>query len=164
MKPGLWEVRNRVTSANSQMARQMAQMRKQLAGMTPAQRAHMEQIMRQHGGAGLPTVTDDGMVVRVCVTREMAERKELPVQQSGNCTQRRVDEAGNGARIAFSCIHPPASGEGRLQMTGETAYTMQVDMVAGSGKRKETTSISGAGTWLGDDCGALAAPDPARRK
>lgn len=166
MKPGLWEIRNQVTSPDGQMAGQMAQLRKQLAGMTPAQRAQMEQIMRQHGGAGMPTVTDDGMVVRMCVSREMAERKELPVQQTGNCTQRRVEEAGNGARISFTCTNPPASGEGRLQMRGDTAYTMNVDMVSGIGQRKVRTSVSGAGTWLADDCGALAPPamPAARRK
>lgn len=158
MKPGLWEIRNQVSSPDGQMARQMAQMRKQLANMTPAQRAQMDQMVRQHGGAGMPTVTDDGMVVRMCVSRAMAERKELPVQQSGNCTQHRTEEAGHGARISFSCTNPPASGEGRLQMQGDTAYTMDMDMVSGSGKRQRTTAIHGAGTWLGADCGKLAPP------
>jgi len=92
------------------------------------------------------------------VSRAMAERKELPVQQAGNCTQKRIDEPGNGARISFSCTTPPASGEGRLQMRGDSAYTMNLEMVTGSGKRREKTSIHGAGTWLSDDCGNLSAP------
>src|SRR5258706_9311672 len=77
LKPGLWEITNKMQTGSGQMEQQMAQMQQQMANMPPEQRKMMEEMMAQRGmkmggGAG------GGMTVKVCMTKEMVEKNELP--------------------------------------------------------------------------------------
>jgi hypothetical protein len=92
--PGLWESKVTMHSANPERARQMAEMKKQLQAMPPAQREQMEQMMAargislpQAGGAGT------GVTTRFCMTREMAAERHYrrPMTAARTALRRRPD-------------------------------------------------------------------------
>lgn len=155
MRPGLWQINNKITSQNSQLARQMAAMQKQIANMPPEQRKMMEQMMSKQAGVNLPTMQDGGMLVKVCVTKEMVAQNQLPVQQTGNCTHQRSALVGKTMKMSFSCTEPQSSGEGTATFQSDTAYAMTMNMTANMDGKKETTSMSAKGEWLGADCGNI---------
>ena len=77
IKPGLWEINNRMQTGSGQMEQSMAQMQQQMASMPPEQRKMMQDMMAKQGvsmGAGGP----GGMSLKVCMTREMVERNDIP--------------------------------------------------------------------------------------
>lgn len=155
MKPGLWEIHNKITSQNSRLAQQMSQMQKQIASMPPEQRKAMEQMMAKHSGVNMPTMTDDGMRVKMCMSSEMVAQNQLPVQQQGNCTHNRIPLTGNSLKVTFVCTNPESSGEGTVQFLSNTAYTMQMAMTATVEGKKEVTSMEAKGKWLGANCGNI---------
>ena len=81
MKPGLWEITQKMQMGGGQANDQMAQMQQQLASMPPEQRKMVEEMMAKQGvqmGRGGP---GGGMAIKMCMTKEMAERNEVPSQQ-----------------------------------------------------------------------------------
>jgi hypothetical protein len=167
MRPGLWQVNNKFTSQNSQLAQQMSALQKQIASMPPEQRKMMEEMMSKQAGINLPTMQDGGMVVKVCVTKEMVAQNQLPVHQSGNCTHQRSPMVGRTMKLSFQCTNPESSGEGTATFMSDTAYAMTMHVTAAmDGKKKETTSMAAKGEWLGADCGSIKPMDmpPAKVK
>ena len=74
--------------------------------MPPEQRKKMEEMMAKQGvkmGAGR---AGGGMSVKICMTREMVERNEMPAQQ-GDCKTTQQSRSGNTMKMAFS-LHQPA--------------------------------------------------------
>lgn len=155
MKPGLWEITNKITSQNSRLAQQMTEMQKQIANMPPEQRKAIEQMMAKNSGVNLPTMTDDGMRVKMCMSKDMVEQNQLPVQQQGNCSHQRSPVVKGGMKISFACTNPESSGEGTVSFASDTAYAMNMKMMAVIEGKKEMTSISAKGKWLGADCGDI---------
>lgn len=155
MRPGLWQINNKITSKDSQLARQMTAMQKLLADMPPEQRKMMEEMVHKNAGVNLPTMQDGGMLVKVCVTKEMVAQNQLPVQQTGNCTHQRTPVVGKTMKMSFSCTDPQSSGEGSATFLSDTAYAMNMKVTANMGGKKETTSVSAKGEWLGADCGNI---------
>lgn len=153
MRPGLWELNNKISSANGQLAQQMTALQKQIASMPPEQRKLMEDMMSKHAGVTMPTMKDGGMLVKVCVTKEMVAQGQLPIQQSGNCTHQRSPMVGKEVKIAFTCTNPDSRGEGRASFPSDTAFSSTMQMHANINGRAESTTISGQGTWLGAECG-----------
>src|SRR5688572_1108940 len=119
MKPGLWEITNNMKSGSGEMEKARAQMQQQMASMPPEQRKMMEDMMAKQGmkmGAG-------GTSVKMCMTKEMAERNQVPAQQ-GDCKTTQQARSGNTMKVAFSCTNPPSSGEGQYTFVSPEAYTM----------------------------------------
>ena len=77
-------------------------------------------------GSGSP---GGGMSVRICMTREMVERNELPSQQ-GDCKTTRQSRSGNTMKMAFSCSKPPSSGEGQVTFVSPEAYNSKMVMTS----------------------------------
>jgi hypothetical protein len=158
-KPGLWEINNKV-GGSAEMDKAMAQMQQQMAGMPPAQRKQMEDMMAKQGmsmGAG----AGGGMSVKVCMTREMVERNEIAQPQQGDCKSTASPRVGNTQKISFSCTQPPSSGEGQITFTSNEAYTMKMVTTSTVRGKPEKMTVEGSGKWLSADCGAvkpLAAP------
>jgi hypothetical protein len=152
IKPGLWEITNKVDSADGKMQSAMAEMQKQLAGMDPEQRKMMEQMMARQG-VQLSTSADGGLRTKMCMTREMAARNEVPVQQQGDCTHKRAPGAGGTMKISFTCTNPRTSGEGEVSFQGDTGYRMKMKMVSEASGKPETLTMDAAAKWLGADCG-----------
>lgn len=151
LKPGLWEVNSTMKSSSGQVEKGLAQAEQQMAAMTPEQRKMMEEILTKHGvqmGRGAPGM----MSSRMCLTREMADRNQLPAQQ-GDCKTTSQQRSGNTLKVAFTCTQPPSSGEGVYTIVSPEAYTLRMVVHSTVEGRHETMNMDGKGKWLGADCG-----------
>ena len=100
MKPGLWEISNKMSGGSGEMEKGMADMQKQLANMPPEQRKMMEDMMAKQGvamGAG----GGGGMSAKVCLTKDMVERNEVATQQ-GDCQSTNSSRTGNTMKMAIT--------------------------------------------------------------
>jgi hypothetical protein len=152
MKPGLWEVNNRM-QADGKLGQDMAKSQQRMAKMSPEQRKMVEQAMSKQG----VSVGKDGpgtMGAKVCVTKEMAERNEMPSQNDG-CKQTASPRSGNTVKISFTCTNPPSSGEGQITFAGPEAYTMNMTMSTVVEGKPQRVNMDAAGKWLSADCGAV---------
>ena len=152
LKPGLWEVRHKM-QGTPEMERQLEEARKQMAAMPPEQRRQMEAMMAGRGvqmGVG-------GHSVRMCLTREMVERNEIPAQQ-GDCRMTNQQRTGNTLKVNFTCTNPPSSGESRMTINSPESYAMKTTASSSIDGRVETMSVEGAGQWVGAVCGSLKPP------
>ena len=151
MKPGQWEMSNKVMSSNGQTNAAMANAMKQLANMPPEKRAQIEAMMAQHG-ASMPKVgADGGMSIKACVTPEMAAKHEVPTGQSGKCTHHNTPVAG-GIDVSFSCTEPPSSGKGQVRFNGDTGFTMNMDVTSSATGQPQQMHVETTGRWLGATC------------
>jgi len=153
MKPGLWEVTNKISGQDGEMQSAMAEMQQMMATMSPEERKQMEAMMAKQGvqlggGAG------GGMVARMCITPEMAKRSELPMQQQGDCTHARSKGLGGQMKFSFNCKNPRSAGEGEVSFSGDTSYKMQMKVVSGSAD-SDVMMMDASGKWLGADCGNI---------
>lgn len=159
LKPGLWEISNKMD--NPEMNQAMADMQKQLAAMPPEQRKQMEAAMAQHG-VKMQAGGTGGMVMQMCMTREMIERDDVPMQEG--CKVTRNQRTGNVVKMAFTCTNPPSSGEGQFTYTSAEAYTSQMTARATVQGRTQTTSMNATGKWLKADCGNVKPVAPPKKK
>ncbi len=152
LKPGLWEITNKM-QMDGERGRQLEQAQAQMAAMPPDQRKMMEEMMARQGvklGAGGP----GGMSVKICMTKEMAERNEMPVQQ-GDCRTTQQARSGNTMKMAFVCTNPPSSGEGQVTFMGPEAYNMKMAVTTMTQGNSERMTMEGQGRWQGSDCGNI---------
>ena len=151
MRPGLWEHHFAMKSQSGQLEQAMSEMHKQLASMPPEQRKKFEQMMAQQGvGMGA-----NGRSVRMCITKEQAERDEIP-QQDGNCTQQVVQRTGDTLKVKFTCSgNPPASGESEVSFSSPTAYTGKSIVNTTVEGKPERMTVEQTGKWLSVDCGSI---------
>ncbi|MFM2056006.1 MAG: hypothetical protein RLY71_391 [Pseudomonadota bacterium] len=153
IKPGLWEHRMALKSQSGQVEGAMAMAQAQLEAMSPEQRKMVEQMMAAQG----VTLGSAGKLdtVRVCISKEQAERDELP--QSQDCQQQTLTRSGNTLRMKFSCqTNPPASGEAEITLKGPTGYTGKALINTVLQGRKEQINADLTGTWLSAECGTAA--------
>ena len=149
LKPGLWEIHNKTKGGQMDA---MAELQKQMAQMSPQQRKQMEQAMAQQG-VGMAPSAAGGMAMQMCVTREMVERNDIPLQ--GDCRTTQNQRSGNVHKFAFSCTNPPSSGEGQVTYSSAEAYSSRMTVKTVAGGKAETTTIEGSGKWLKADCGKV---------
>jgi hypothetical protein len=156
LKPGLWEISHKMQSASGQMEQQMAQAQERMANMPPEQRKMMEEMMAKRGvkmGSGGP----GGMTVKVCMTKEMVERREMPTNR-GECKTTKQSMSGSTMNVAFTCVNPPSSGEGQFTFNSPESYSMKMKVNTQVQGRPETMNMEGSGKWLGADCGDIQPP------
>ncbi len=153
LKPGLWEISNKMQSGSGQLEKGMAEMQKQMAAMPPEQRKMMQDMMAKQGvalGAGGP----GNMVAKICMTKDMVERNDLPSQQ-GDCKSTSSPRSGNTMKMSFVCTQPPSSGEGTVTFVSPEAYSMKMAMKSTVQGKAETMTMDGGGKWLSADCGVV---------
>ncbi|MEO5669753.1 MAG: DUF3617 domain-containing protein [Ramlibacter sp.] len=154
LKPGLWEITQKVSSSSGEAEKAMAQMQQQLASMPPEQRKKMEEMMAARGLS--PGGAGGGMSVKVCMTKEMAERAEAPMQhQSGDCKTTQQSRSGNTMKIAYACTTPPSSGEGEMTFTSPEAYNTKMVVNTTVRGKPEKMNMDSTGKWMGTDCGTV---------
>ena len=146
LKPGLWEVTHKMQTGSGQMEQGMAQMQQQMAGMPPEQRKMMEEMMAKQRRQGAAPA--GGMSVKVCMTKEMVEKNELPAQQ-GDCTTTHQSRSGNTMKMAFSCTNPPSTGEGQVTFKSPEAYSMKMVMTSTVEGKPEKMNMDGIGQVAG---------------
>lgn len=153
MKPGLWSLSNNVTSDDPQIAGAMAMAQQQMANMSPEQREQLQKMMRQNG-VQLDIGAGGALQTQLCMTREMAERKEFPVQQ-GDCKQTFTQQSATRGHIAFSCTKPKVSGEGDLVAESDTSYRAHMKIRSAEQGRNQVVDMDVTGKWLSDNCGTI---------
>jgi hypothetical protein len=152
-KPGLWEVTSKV-GGSPEMDKAMAQMQQQMANMPPDQRKQMEAMMGKQG-ISLSGAAGGGVQIKTCISKEMAEKSQMPMRTQGDCISTVSDKTSSGMRMKFVCTNPPSTGEGQFTFSGDSAYTMKMNVSATHQGKPQTTTIEGSGKWLGSDCGSI---------
>lgn len=153
LKPGLWEVTH--TMGDGQVDNRISQLQQQMAGMPPEQRKMMEEMMAKQGVKMGPGGSAAGAGMKVCLTREMVERNELPAQQ-GDCQTTHQSRSGSNMKFGFSCSSPPSRGEGEVTFISPEAYRMKMVVTSQArGGKPEQMKMGGGGKWLGADCGNI---------
>lgn len=161
IRPGLWEITSRVQDTGGRMAAAQAQVQQQLAALPPDQRKVVEAMMARQGVGMAPGGPAGATTARVCITREMAERNQLPAQQ-GQCRTEWSPRAGNVVKTRFTCTEPPSSGEGEIQFVSSEAYTMKMTVSTQVQGRPERMTVDAGGRWVGADCGSVRPPQMPR--
>jgi hypothetical protein len=163
LKPGLWEISNKMQSSSGQMEQAMAQAQQHMASMPPEQRKKMEDMLAKQGVAmgSAPGMSS----VKICMSREMVERNEMPAQQPGDCKTTVLPRSGNTVKMSYTCSNPPSSGEGEYTLVSPEAYTSRMVSTTTVQGKPEKLTMQATGKWLSGDCGALKPPSaPAARK
>jgi hypothetical protein len=131
----------------------MSAIQAQLANMSPDQRKGIQQMLERNG-VQMDLGSGGAITTRMCLTREMIQRKEFPVQQ-GDCKQKLTPVSGNRMKIAFSCSRPPASGEGEMTLDSDTSYHARMHIRGNDDANRQAVDMDVSGKWLGADCGGL---------
>ncbi len=152
LKPGLWEMANKVKSSNGQMEQAMAQAQAQMANMPPAQRKMIEDMMAKQGVGLAP---GGGTSARICLTREMVEQNGIPAQAQGDCKSTNAPRIGNSMKVSFSCTNPPSRGEGTVTFLGPESYAVQMAMTSVVNGKQEKIDLDSTSKWVSADCGAI---------
>jgi hypothetical protein len=160
LKPGLWEISNKM-KGSADMDKAMADMQAQMASMPPDQRKQMEAMMAQRGVRMAPGGAGGGMTMQMCMTREMVERNDVPMQEG--CTMTKQQRTGNTMKMAYTCTRPPSSGEGEFTFMGSEAYKSHMVVNTNAKGRPETMEMDAAGKWLGADCGSVKPVTPPKK-
>lgn len=150
MKPGLWELTNNVGSSNGQMQAAISEMRKQLASMPPDQRQAMQQMLAKNG-VQLDLDAGGALRSKMCLTREMIARQEVPMQD-GNCAYKMTPMGANQLQVTFTCSQPHASGEGVLTVDSPTSYHARMT-VHNQDQPDQAVDMDASGRWLASSCG-----------
>lgn len=140
MKPGLWEM-----STKSDMMKNMPK-------IPPAQ---LEQMRKM--GMPVPDMQDGAIITKMCVTKEMTERDQLPQtsQHQTGCQSKNYQRSGNSYSVDIVCDGANVKGEGKVKgifSSGES-YTSIYDFKGLSHGRPLSQHIESAGKWLGANCG-----------
>lgn len=153
IEAGLWEINIALKSQSGKAEAAMREAQAYIARMPPDQRKQVEDMMAAQG----MRLGDKTSIVKACISKEDAERGEIP-QQAGDCTQQVLDRSANAMKVKFSCAtNPPANGEAVVNFQSSTAYTSTalVDTVVMG--QTERVNVDQTGRWLGADCGSVKA-------
>jgi hypothetical protein len=115
-------------------------------------------MMRQHG-ITMPQMQDGGMVIKMCVSKEMAER-DTPPSMSRNesgCTTKNFQRSGGSYSVDMVCDGPHMKGVGTIKGTfsGNTSFTSTYDFKGTAGGSPINNHSENSGTWLAADCGGV---------
>jgi hypothetical protein len=152
MRPGLWELTNNVGSPNARTQAMISEARKQLGNMSPEQRQSVQQLLEKNG-VQLDLGAGGALRSRMCVTREMIARKEMPMQQ-GDCAYKMTPLGANRLQVNFSCTRPHARGEGEMTVDSPTSYHARMT-VHDQDRPDQVVDMDVNGRWVGASCGSL---------
>jgi len=151
IKPGLWQVTNKMRSANADMDQAMSALLRQMGNLPPEQRKMMADMAARQG-VSMPNVGADGAIgMEACITPEMAARQQIPTGQPGNCKSNNVATA-DGMNLAFTCSNPASKGEGKLRLVGDSGFTMSMNVTTSARGTPEQMQVESTGKWLGATC------------
>jgi hypothetical protein len=140
MKPGLWEMTMK------------SDMMKQMPKISPEQ---MEQMRGM--GIQIPQMQDGAMVTRVCITREMAARKQMPdmgANETG-CQPKNHERSGSSYSVDIVCDGPHMKGEGKVEgrFSGGDSFTSTYDFNGTMHGTPVNQHHETSGKWISADCG-----------
>jgi hypothetical protein len=152
VKPGLWEM-----SMKSDAMKNMPK-------MTPEQMKQLREM-----GVNMPEMQDGGMVTKVCISREMAERDQLPQmnQKESGCETKNYQRTGAGFNMDVVCDGPDMQGQGKVKgkFSDSESFTSTYDFKGIAYGLPVDQRLEGGGKWLGADCGTVhPMPEPTQKK
>lgn len=150
LKPGLWESSSKMQGG---MGSQIAAMQAEMAKMPPEQRKMMQDMMAKQGTT-LGAAGPGSISSKVCLTKEMIERNEMPASP-GECTSTTSPRIGNTMKTSFTCAKQGARGEGQFTFVSPEAYTMKMSITTVVQGKSEKMDMDGQGRWLSTDCGTV---------
>jgi len=151
--PGLWEMTMNAKAAGGEMQANLARMQEQMAKMPPDQRKMMEEMMAKQGvslGAG-----GTKGAIRYCVSKEQAERGDVPQDPDGRCKRDSMSRSGSTMTFKFSCTDPPSTGSGEITLTGDKAYAMKMVVDTTLEGKPQRMEMQQSSKWVAADCGTL---------
>lgn len=158
IKPGLWDINSSGPVGSTGNARftpqQIAIAKDLLAAMPDAQRQQMEAAMAQ-AGAGDVKLTDNGVSLKQCISKEQAADYSNLIIREGSCTVQRTPVVAGVSNFTMSCTNPAASGSGSVRFQGDSAYTLDMTTTTNINGQALTNKLAATGKWLGADCGGI---------
>jgi hypothetical protein len=153
IKPGLWEMTNKIQGGSGEMEKAMAEAQKAMAAMPPEQRKMMQDMMAKKG-VNIGTSPSDATSVNTCITREMIDSNELSAP-AGDCKTGNSPRVGNSMNVSYVCTKPPSRGEGQVIFTGPEAFSSKMTVNTTASGKNEKMIFEGQGKWLSAECGAI---------
>lgn len=152
IKPGLWEMTIKSDAF------------KDIPKMPPEQLKKMREM-----GINIPQMQDGGMVSKVCITREMAERDDAPQmnQKESGCQSRNYQRSGDSYSLDIVCDGPSMKGTGKMKgsYSGSERFSSTYDFKGTAHGQPITHRQESSGKWLNADCGSVKPIDqPAQKK
>jgi hypothetical protein len=151
MKAGLWEMK-----LKSDLVKNMPK-------VPPAQ---LEQMRKM--GIEMPTFKDGGMVTKVCISKEMAERNEPPEmnQKESGCQAKNYQRSGNAYSLDIVCDGPLMKGTGKVKgaFNGDQSFTSTYDFTGTAQGQPVKQHHESSGKWLAADCGNVKPMDAHMKK
>jgi len=138
MNPGLWEM----TMQSDEMKNQPQ--------MSPQQAEQMRKM-----GMNVPEMRNGAMVIKVCYTKEMLSKDELPGKQDDQeCQAKNQKRSGNNFSSDIVCNGKNVKGKGTIKGTySSTRFQSDYKFVGTNGGQPANTKHTTTGTFLGADCG-----------
>ena len=139
MRPGLWEMTMKSDA---------------MANMPPMSPEQLEQMRRM--GINVPQTQDGGIVTRVCISKQMAERDQPPgMQNDSGCQSKNYRRTGNTYSVDIVCNGPTMKGEGKAKgtFTGTDRFTSTYDFKGTMDGQPVTQHHDSSGKWLSAECG-----------
>lgn len=147
--PGLWEIKIEQTHADGEIAKQLAEAKRQLASMPPEARAMMAQMLSQQG---LSLDDNGGVTVRICMTPEDAERAGIP-QHHEDCDYEILERGADRLRARIQCRDEGRTrGEGEVRFEGDRAYRGSFDVESRMDGKPMRMKMTQQARWLAEDC------------
>lgn len=154
LAPGLWEVSMKMPGGPD-LGAAMAKMNEQLASMSPEQRKQIEAMLGQQGIAPKAQAPGQPGALRICITKEMAARGEVP-DPEGRCQQTSLNRQGNKMNFSFTCSgEPPSSGEGEYTMNGDKGYEGRMVTNTARAGKPVRLEMQMAGRFIAAECGEV---------
>ena len=138
MSPGLWEI-----TMQSDQLRQQPQ-------ISPQQAEQMKKM-----GITLPETRNGGMVMKVCYTKEMLAKSEIPATQNDQeCKPTNMSRSGNSFSGQIVCSGPNMKGTGTMQGTmASTSFQTSTSFTGTMSGQPVNHKTQMSGTYLGANCG-----------
>jgi hypothetical protein len=142
MKPGLWEI----TTQSDAMQR--------MPKIPPEQIERMRKM-----GVEVPQMQNGGIVSKVCITPEMAQRDQWPqaAQNAHDCTTGAPQAQGNAYTADIVCKGPNIKGKGTLKASfaDSTSFSSSSSFNGTAGGQPIKDHSTTSGKWLSADCGTV---------
>jgi hypothetical protein len=120
--------------------------------MSPEQ---MEQMKKM--GLKMPEIQEGGMIVKVCITKEMTERDQPPhmAHKDSGCEMKNFSRNSDGYSMDMVCDGPNMSGTGKVvgKYASPESFNSTYDFTGTAHGHPMNTHNETSGKWLGSDCG-----------
>lgn len=146
LRPGLWEI-----TTTSDLLRLVPH-------ISPDQMQGLKDMAKQYG-LEMPKIQNGAATSQVCITQEMADRKELPElspNQAG-CSTKNASRTGNNYKLEYSCAHPQLNGNGTAEgvLTSPERFTAHTSFAGTAQGNPVNEKAEIKGQWMDANCGAI---------